>query len=286
MSTPNAGAAPIIEPGAGAGAPPATPPAGDGLPPPAAPGDWTTGLADDVRGYVQNKGWRSPGDVLESYRGLEKHLGVPKEQLVQLPTKDDDAEGWGKVYQRLGRPEKAEDYKLPLPKESDEGFVKWAKSSFHDSGLTAKQAEKLAAKWNEYAAGASESQREVEINRGKEAETVLRKEWGAAYDQNFKIVERAANNLGLSNDQLTSLRKAMGPVETAKFVFNLGTKIGEDSYHSGGGGGSDFGILTPEQAVSRIGDLRADPEFCKRYLSGDADAKAEMTKLNKWAYGE
>ena len=33
--------------------------------------DWTTGLNEDTRGFVQNRGFKDPGMVLDSYRNME-----------------------------------------------------------------------------------------------------------------------------------------------------------------------------------------------------------------------
>src|SRR4051812_7514574 len=88
-----------------------TPPPSTGTPPPsggapAAPADWTAGLNEATRGFVENRGFKDPQTLADSYVNLEKLMGVPKDRLLQVPEKDDDAEGWGKVYNRLGRPEK------------------------------------------------------------------------------------------------------------------------------------------------------------------------------------
>ena len=83
---------------------------------------WTAGLDADTAGYVQNKGWGTVPDVVTSYRNLEKLLGVPKDQIIQLP-KAEDKEAWGQVFNRLGRPEDPKNYEFGLPKEADPAFV-------------------------------------------------------------------------------------------------------------------------------------------------------------------
>lgn len=264
---------------------PATPSA-DATPPaaaPAAPTDWTTGFNDELKGYVQNKGFKDPTAVLDSYRNLEKLIGVPHEQILKLP-KEDDAEGWGKVYDRLGRPTSPDEYKLD---GANETFAKWAKGTFHELGFTKAQAEKFATKINEYAQGNVKAAEEAFQTKLADQEKALKKEWGAAFDQNIAAAKRTASTLGMSPEVVDSLEKAMGFDGVMKFVHGLGAKLGEDSFHAGSrNGGGGFGVLTPEQARSRIAALGSDPAFVARYQSGDASARAEMDNLHKWGYPE
>ena len=80
------------------------------------PTDWTTGLSDDLKGFVQNKGFKAPTDILESYRGLEKAMGAKAEHLIKLPENMDSPEGRA-IWERLGAPKDAKDYKIGLAKE-------------------------------------------------------------------------------------------------------------------------------------------------------------------------
>jgi len=76
-------------------------------------GGWADSLPDDLRQVVLNKGWREPSDALKSYRHLEEFLGAEKSgRGIVLPKSEDDAEGYARLYQALGRPESAGDYGL------------------------------------------------------------------------------------------------------------------------------------------------------------------------------
>ena len=55
--------------------------------------DWTSGLTDEMRGYVQNKGFKAPQDVVESYRNFEKLHGVPQDRILKLPENLDTQRG-------------------------------------------------------------------------------------------------------------------------------------------------------------------------------------------------
>jgi hypothetical protein len=252
----------------------------------AAPAHWTAGLNDDLKGWATTKGFdkQDAGAVLDSYRNLEKLTGAPLESIVKLP-KADDAAGWNAVFDKLGRPAKADDYAVTVPTGGDEKFAGWAKGVFHELGLTKGQGEKLAAKWNEHVGGLVKTQGETAAAAAQEAMAALDKEWGAAKEQNLKIVDTAAERLGMTNEHLAGLRQAMGGAAAAKFLHSLAVKLGEDKFVGGEGGGTGgFGVMTPAAAQAQIAEVRRDQEFIKKYTAGDFEAKKRMAHLHAMAY--
>ena len=246
--------------------------------------DWTAGLSDDLKGYVQNKQFKQPGDVVESYRNFEKLMGAPKERVLKLPEKPDDP-AWNDIHSRLGKPASPSDYKIEVPKGADPAFAEWAKSTFHEVNLTTAQAEKLATKWNEHMAGISKSQETAYQAKVEQEEKGLQKEWGAAFEQNINVAKRAAQSFGLNGEMIDKLEQALGYAGVMKFMHTLGSKVGEDTFVSGKGSNS-FGALTPEAARNKIQALRQDGDFVRRYTAGDVSARDEMAKLHQWAYPE
>lgn len=282
---------------AGAGAPPAATTGGASTPPPAAAAgvgasgasasDWTSGFNEDQKAFIANKGFKASGDVIESYRNFEKLMGVPAENLLKLPAKDDDVEGWNKIHARLGRPEKPDGYKIPMPeKGGDPEFAKWAQGVFHEAGLTSKQAEKVASKFNEYAFAKQQQGAEAVQQRGRDAEVELKKDWGMAYEQNLKVVDRAAAELGLDDPQLLKLREAFGPAGAIKFLHTLSEKLGgEHTFVTNGVGSQGFnGAMSPAAAQNKINTLKGDKEWVTKYVNGDSKAKEEMDNLMRMAY--
>lgn len=246
--------------------------------------DWTSGLNDDFKGYVQSKGFKDPTAVVDSYRNLEKLLGAPKERLLRLPEKDDDP-AWKEVYKRMGAPDTAEDYKVEAS-ATDPEFAKWAKGTFHELGLSRKQAESLAGKFNQYAESMKEKFTTTTATKSQEEAATLKKEWGVAHEQNLDLAKRAAKAFGVTGEQIDALQKQMGFAGVMKHFHAIGTKMGEDSFVEGGKTPGGFGVMTPEQAKSKINSLMSDRDFGKRYASGETSAKEEMDKLHKWAYSQ
>lgn len=247
--------------------------------------DWTkSGLDADHLGYAQNKGWKGPADTVMSYRNLEKLVGAPADQVLKLPT-DDTPESWAPIYNKLGRPETADGYKLPVPDGADPAFSKQASEAFHKAGVSQKQAEALTTWWNEQAAGAIKTQSDDTAKRDTEQLTKLNVKWGANMQANSAIVDRAATAFGMTTAHIDGLKAAMGPGEAMEFLHNIGSRLGtEDSFIAGDGKPLNTGGLSPQQAMAKITELRADAGFVSKYSKGDVASKQEMDRLHKIAY--
>ena len=270
------------------GAPaPTTPPAGGSTPPSSTtpPSDWTSGLNDDFKGYVQNKGFKDPTAVLDSYRNLEKLMGAPKERLLKLPEKMDDDAAMMEIYNKLGRPEKADDYNLPVPAGMDDSFAKWAKGSFHEMGLTKGQAEKFGGKWNEYVQSQVAARQEAAKTKITAEVESLKKEWGMAHDQNVNVAKNAAKAFGVTEEMINKMEATIGFAPLMKFMHGIGSKLGESNFVGGNSGGGSFsGAMAPGIAQAQIQALKQDPGFTAKYVAGDSEARAKMEHLHKMAY--
>lgn len=270
--------------GGAAGGAPNPAPTNAPTPTPTPSPDWTTGLNDDLKGYVQNKGFKDPAAVLDSYRNLEKLRGVPQERLLTLPEKDDAPE-WAQIHERLGKPKTAEEYKFELPEGAkDEGFEKWVRDTLHSNGISKKAGEAIMKSYSDYFTNQMNAVVEADkVSLANEVKS-LQKEWGAAYEQNSGIADRAAAAFGMDEAQIKALGEVMGRAGAMKFLYNIGSRLGEGQFVTGGKDGGGFGILTPAAAMDRINALKRDPDFSKRYLSGEVGARDEMKRLHAQAY--
>ena len=273
------------EPTGGAAAALANPPAAAAAPAPAP--NWLEGADEVTVGYVQNKGWEKPTQVLESYRNLEKLMGADRAgNTVILPKPDASPEEVGKFFDRLGRPADAAGYKIAVPEGGDPEFAKTAGSWFHELGLTAKQGEALAAKWNEYA-GSVQTQHQTQTQQQIQAdELALRTEWGAAHTQNLAAAQAAARGLGMDEATINKLEASLGYKGTMELFHKIGSKMGESEFVSGNKTEKFGSAMTPGQAQAQIRTLMADKNYVARYLSKDASAVAEMQRLHEFAYPE
>lgn len=247
---------------------------------------WSESLSPELKEYVTNKGFKDPTSVLESYRNLEKLRGVPQDRLLKLP-ESPDAPEWKDVYAKLGTPATPNDYGLEPSEGGDEGFLNWAKETFHGLNLTKNQAHALVEKFGEYAVQKTESQNADYGEKIKAQELELKKEWGSAYHQNIAQAQAAARAFDIPGEAVDALEKSIGFDGTMKFLSNIGKKMGEAAFHGGNqrqGFGEAGEILSPSQAKAKIAALKADSTFTEKYLAGDGAARERLSRLHKMAY--
>lgn len=112
--------------------------------------------------------------------------------------------------------------------------------------------------------------------------STLQQEWGKDYDANIEAARRATRQFGLETQTLEKIENAIGAKQMLQLFAKIGKGVGEDSFVDGSRPGG-FG-MSPEAARVRLGQLKADREWSAKYLSGNADAKAEMERLMRAAY--
>jgi hypothetical protein len=272
----------VIAPGAGAAAPGAAPAAAA-----AAPAfSWLPSADEATVGYLQNKGWKEPTDILNAYRGAEKFISAPIEQRVVVPGPDAKPEEMAAFYNRLGRPADPAGYKLAVPEGAPKEFSTAAAAKMHELGITQKQGEALGAWWNEQANSTQASMKQqTQANFDADA-AALKTEWGVAFQQNVVQAQTAARSLGLDAVALDKLDLALGHKGVMSLLQKIGSKtsLGEADF-VGGNGSQPFGhALSPAQAKDRIQELTRDKAFGARYIAHDAAAVAEMKQLHEFAY--
>jgi hypothetical protein len=245
--------------------------------------EWLSGLTDDdSRSFAQTKGWKSPSEMLTSYRSLEALLGGEK---LPLPKDEGDAEGYERVYKALGKPETPEGYQIKAPEGVDPAFAGEASKWFHEAGLSAKQGAALAEKWNAHVTAAIEAENQAFKTKSGQDLGELKTVWGDKFNSNVELARRAGAQFGLSPQDIASMERAIGTKRLMETLQKIGAGLGEHGFEAGDTKGGGF-RLTPEAARARIDTLKADKAWSTRYLNGDADAKAEMNRLQQAAYPE
>jgi hypothetical protein len=276
--------------GQGAPAPAAAPAAAPASSAPPAPPAALTWLptADEVTvGYVQNKGWTEPGQVLDGYRNLEKLFGADRAgNTVVLPKADASPEEMGKFYDRLGRPAAADGYKLEIPQGGDPAFAKQASGWFHELGLSQKQGEALVSKWNAHVGGLTQQQQLAAQQQFQADDTQLKADWGQAYQQNLVAAQAAVRGLGISNEQVDKLSAGLGHKATMELFQKIGARMGESDFVTGDKLEKFGNAMTPGQAKAEIQSLRDDKSFVAKLMTKDAEATAKWTRLHQFAFPE
>jgi hypothetical protein len=163
-------------------------------------------LNDGNREVVQQKGWKDVNDVVASYSALEKKVG---EKTLAPPSDEADKAEWDTFYQKVGRPNTAEDYSFSMPEgvpenmPYDQNFALDFRNMAHEAGLSQKQATQLHDAYVRRMGGDFSKVIETGNERVTAAHEALVKEWGETetdgYRQNHEFARRAMSQLGLKD---------------------------------------------------------------------------------------
>lgn len=290
------GGAPGGEPG---GATPSPAPGDGGTPggtpaPSPAPVKHWTGAADqdaaEISAYVEKKGWKDPTAIpaiIKSYQSLERYLGADKAgRGIIAPKEDATVEEWNKVYSALGRPEKAEEYKITVPDGNDGKLAETARGWFHEAGLNQKQVETITAKWNALNAEVKkQADDEFDAKSGAELKEI-ENSWGENFKANAELGTRATRALGLNEKDLEGIERSIGTKRMMEMFLKVGSNMQESGFIEGQTKPGKFGVMTKEQAVERLNEMKADTSIFAKLSAGDTQTKAEYEYLNRLIAGE
>jgi hypothetical protein len=226
------------------------------------PASWTETLPDDLRGYVETKGFKDPAAVLSSYQNLEKLRGVPEDRLLKLPEKM-DADGLAPIYDKLGRPEAPDKYTRALPEGFDDGVFKAAAETAHKLGLNDAQFSGLQKVMQDQAV-AVEQAREEQSAKAFDA-------WKSKNAEGFNNAARVMATLGMDEAGLEGLL-AGDKVALYDFLAKVGGRSAEGQIVHGEKPEGEFG-LSPAAAKAKVSELMADAEFMKAYTSTNSKVR-------------
>lgn len=248
--------------GAGGGGGTSANPGAGSLPTAPNTGWWDTVKDGEVKGWLANKKYPDAEHALKSYWSLERLMGADKAgRTVMLPKDENDAEGWKTLSTKLGVPESADGYKLPMPEGVDEGFAKTASQWFHEAGIPPRQANQITERWNAYMqeqikAGETADRAESEKQMG-----TLQKEWGGEFEAKRELAQRGyrefAKQFGL--DDKAALERAesvLGASNLTKFFAGLGNMNAESAF-AGADGKGGFNGVSKDAARKELTEIQA-----------------------------
>lgn len=239
-------------------------------------------VAPEIKGFLEVKGWdKDPLGPIKGYQQLEGLLGADKAgRAIVVPKDANDKDGWNALYTKLGRPEKPDDYQLPVPDGDDGAFTKTFAPILHEAGISKQQAQLLATKWNEYQTQQIATLDAKAAQAIQAEETALKLEWGGQHDANIALGQRAALALEITAEELDGIEAAIGHGKTMKLFQRIGSKLGEDSFTGGEGAGKGQ-VRTVEAARAKLQALQNDAAWVKRWAEGDVAAAAEKDELDR-----
>jgi hypothetical protein len=231
---------------------------------------------------------------MKSYRNAEKMLGAPADKLLRMPTRPDDEAGWRNLYQKLGAPEKAEDYDFTgIEFDGIDGatdrFISAIRGAAAELNMPKAMAERMAQTFHKYIANEDATIAATTQAQLADETRRLEADWGARgsdrYRANEFIADQAIKALGVGQDALNKLRDGLGASEAAKLFHRIGLQMGEDKYVAGQNPAQP-GLMSRDQAAARRTELMRDRDFVTRYNAGDMTARREMNALDMIIVGQ
>lgn len=196
---------------------------------------WLDNLPEDLKSNESLQKFKSVEDLAKSYVHAQSLIG---RKGVIVPSSDDDP-GWDQVYQALGRPDSPDGYELERPEVEhyDEELEKQFRQVAHQAGLSKRQVAQLY-RWylDNYQAKVKEIEQFVQQRR-QQAEEVLRKEWGKAYEAKLEAARRVWREFTPENEReavLEELSRGLGDSPALIKVFaRIAEALGEDQLAKG-----------------------------------------------------
>jgi hypothetical protein len=217
--------------------------------------DWRAGLAEDIRADKSLAPIKDINSLAKSYIHAQKLVGVEK---IPLPNKHATEEDWNVVFDKLGRPKSAEEYKYNIGEDTtiDENALKVFSQQAHKLGLLPQQADGVVKFYNDIMQENLKSLDAAAETARVESEQVLRKEYGRAFEQKItKASQLARQYVGedVLNMNLENGTKLGDHPQVVKAFAQLADMVGEDSFV--GQAGPNY--LTPNEIENEIAKLQA-----------------------------
>lgn len=230
--------------------------------------------------------------LAKMYKHAQKFVGGEK---VLIPGKDATKEEVEAFYKAVGRPEAADKYEVPKPKEGSaiepsEDYTKRFFSAAFEAGLSKKQAAQLYQSQLDFAEAAYKENEALSEKFVNDTEQSLQKLWGDAKKQNIALATDATKHLaktvfGDKAQEFIEWAKGRGLNNDAMFIrmmHHLGKELAEDDIP--GGGATRGFVPTPHEARAELVRFDMDKDLREAYLSSEHPRHKEVVNLRKVLY--
>lgn len=243
--------------------------------------DWKAGLSDDLRADKSLENIKDISSLAKSYIHAQRLVGADK---IPVPNKFATEKDWNAVYEKLGRPKTADEYKYNLSEDQkvDTEALKNFSSQAHKLGLLPTQAQGMVNYYNEMVGKQLADAESISTSQREKAMTELKTEWGQAYDQKLQKANTVVSSVfpkGIMSINLEDGTKLGDHSEVIKAFAALGEKMGEDDIIK-----SDGPVyMTPKQIEKQIGELQqtGSAYWDKNHPNHDTAVQEVQTLLQK-----
>jgi len=222
-------------------------------------GKWTDTLPAEIKSHPVLQKYKNSTEAVKALVEAQSLIGSDK---IIIPSKDAKEEEWNtRVWDRLGRPKDAAGYVLPtdlqIPEDLpiDDVLVNNFKATAHKHGLLPHQVNALYKWFITEQIGQLNNLKQAGTLAKNEAESKLRKDWGAAFSQNVALGEKVLD--AFAEPETITFIKSNGLHNDASFIrflHKIGAAMSEDQLV-----GKARGLtLTPEQAQVELDKIKND----------------------------
>ena len=244
---------------------------------------WRESLPEDIREDETLKNISDLPGMAKMLVHSQKLVGADK---IAVPGEFATEDDWNAVFTKLGKPENPDGYTLEKPEGIPEGLeysddiVANYREVAHKHGLLPAQAKALFDWYNNLYIEGHKSNEKAKEMRLLEAETQLKKDFGAAYDQRVELAKTTIRSFA-DEDAIEALEEGLGnDPRMVKLFAKIGEAISEDKLKG------SKPIYTPTEAQSEIDSIMGnlDHPYHKKDHPGHAAAVEKMKLLYSQVY--
>ena len=232
---------------------------------------WKEAIPEDLRNDPNISKFTELEALAKSYVNATRMIGQDK---VAVPNNNSTDDQWNEVYNKLGRPESPDKYKLEVKSDVvplDDGAIKSFAENAHKLGLNNKQAQGILEFYKESMEGSVQQSRVDTETAQANAEAQLRKEWGRAFDDNIKragAVAKANMNPQILDMELKDGTRLGDHPEVIKGFANIANLLSEDKLVGTESENVSQGV-DYQSEISKIVNDRSGPYWNKSHPDHD-----------------
>ena len=192
-------------------------------------------IPDEYKAEKSLENFKDMDDFVKSYLSAQKIVGADK---IPVPNKFATDDDWKAVFNKLGAPEKPEDYKYSFKEgEVDQELLSTFNQQAHKLGLLPQQAESLIKFYNDMNEGSFVQAEEKAAEARLNTENELKREFGPQYakrlDQAKRLASSTLGNDFLENTFLQDGSRLGDNISVVKAFSQLADKLSEDEVVKG-----------------------------------------------------
>jgi hypothetical protein len=243
----------------------------------ATPPAWMAGLADEgMRSDPELARYASIDDLAKGF----KETRTWARGRVAIPGAEADDNAWQEFGARM-RPEKAEDYDIPVPEGADKELSERYREFAYRIGMPARWVKANAEFHNQFSSDKMSSISQQGLDGMKAVELEL---GSVAYNQRLEAVKSMmATSFGDDMDAIKGLESSYGSERTLRFLFSIAEKTGELGKVNPTDVALSMGNMSPDSAQGEINRLMDDKDFMGKASTKGTPEYDRWKALNKAA---